>query len=100
VRVNVVSPGNIETPILAENMAGHMPEAEREVYVANIRKYLITRQPIQRQGTVEDLAQAVMFYCSDRSTYVTGTVMAVDGGLVAGGPPRSSGASVASANKG
>ena len=47
-------------------------------------------RPLKRQGTPDDVAQAVLYFATDRSLYVTGTVLPVDGGTVAGKvlPPR------------
>ena len=41
--------------------------------------------PVQRRGTAEEVANAVMFFLSDMSLYVTGQTLAVDGGYVAAG---------------
>ena len=41
-------------------------------------------RPLKRQGTPDDVAQAVLYFATDRSLYVTGTVLPVDGGTVAG----------------
>jgi NAD(P)-dependent dehydrogenase (short-subunit alcohol dehydrogenase family) len=51
-----------------------------------VRAFLISRQPIQRQGTTDDIAEAAIFFASDRSTYMTGQIMCVDGGMLTGNP--------------
>jgi NAD(P)-dependent dehydrogenase (short-subunit alcohol dehydrogenase family) len=84
IRVNCIAPGNIETPILERTMTSHLPEEERAEVMQRIRSYLVARQPIHRQGTTEDIAEAALYLASDRSTYVTGTLLPVDGGMVAG----------------
>jgi NAD(P)-dependent dehydrogenase (short-subunit alcohol dehydrogenase family) len=84
IRVNCIAPGNIETPILERTMTSHLPEEERAEVMQRIRSYLVARQPIHRQGTSEDIAEAALYLASDRSTYVTGTLLPVDGGMVAG----------------
>ena len=43
-------------------------------------------QPLKRTGRPEDVAQVVMFMCSDRAAQITGTVLPVDGGITAGDP--------------
>jgi NAD(P)-dependent dehydrogenase (short-subunit alcohol dehydrogenase family) len=91
VRANCIAPGNIETPIMAETMAGHLPPEEKAAVLKNIRAFLISRQPLQLQGMPEDTAQAALFFASDRSRYITATVMPVDGGLVAGSPASAGG---------
>jgi NAD(P)-dependent dehydrogenase (short-subunit alcohol dehydrogenase family) len=47
-------------------------------------------RPLKREGTADDVAEAVLYFATDRSRYVTGTVLPVDGGTVAGKvmPPR------------
>jgi NAD(P)-dependent dehydrogenase (short-subunit alcohol dehydrogenase family) len=88
VRVNCICPGNIETPILETTMVAHLPEEERADALRRIREYIITQQPLQRQGTTGDIAEAAVYFASDRSRYVTGTILPVDGGLAAGNPAR------------
>lgn len=90
VRVNCIAPGNIETPILEQTMVSHLPAEERAEAMAKIRAMIISRQPLQRQGTTADVAEAVLYFASDRSSYLTGTLLPVDGGLTAG-TPRSAG---------
>jgi NAD(P)-dependent dehydrogenase (short-subunit alcohol dehydrogenase family) len=41
-------------------------------------------RPLKREGTPGDIAEAALYFASDRSRYVTGTVLPVDGGAVAG----------------
>jgi NAD(P)-dependent dehydrogenase (short-subunit alcohol dehydrogenase family) len=89
IRVNCIAPGNIETPILGQNVAGDMNEADRDAYMQRVRALIISRQPLQRQGTTDDIAEAALYFAGDRSRYVTGTVLPVDGGMVAGSPARS-----------
>lgn len=91
VRVNCIAPGNIETPILEQTMASHLPEEERAETMRRLREYILSQQPLPRQGTTDDMAEAALYFASDRSSYVTGTVLPVDGGLVAGSPSRTGG---------
>jgi NAD(P)-dependent dehydrogenase (short-subunit alcohol dehydrogenase family) len=46
-------------------------------------------QPLQRQGTPRDVAEAALYLASDRAAQITGIVLPVDGGTTAGPPPRS-----------
>ena len=68
VTVNAVAPGFIDT-----DMTAAMPQAAREATLASI--------PMGRMGAPEDVAKAVAFLASDEAAYVTGQVLAVDGGM-------------------
>jgi NAD(P)-dependent dehydrogenase (short-subunit alcohol dehydrogenase family) len=74
IRVNAVSPGAIATPF--HNRTG-LPT---EVVAANAQRF-ITQIPMQRFGTAEEIAQAVLFLSTTDSAYVLGTEIAVDGGI-------------------
>jgi 3-oxoacyl-[acyl-carrier protein] reductase len=73
IRVNVVAPGAIITPRFPDTGAEN--EAKMMAVV-----------PMQRRGTVDDIAKAVAFFLSDMTPYVTGQTLAVDGGFLAGNP--------------
>jgi NAD(P)-dependent dehydrogenase (short-subunit alcohol dehydrogenase family) len=89
IRVNCIAPGNIETPILERTMTSHLPEGERAEAMKRIRAHIQSRQPLQRQGTTDDIAEAALYFAGDRSVYVTGTLLPVDGGTITGSPARS-----------
>ena len=69
IRVNAVAPGPVDT---AMAKAVHTPE---------IRKDYHDHMPLNRYGLEEELAEAIYFLCSDRASYITGQVLAVDGGF-------------------
>jgi len=71
IRVNAVAPGFIATEILRA-----MPDKVLEGMVAHT--------PLGRMGEVEDIANAYVWLASDAASFVTGTVVSVDGGLVVG----------------
>lgn len=77
IRCNSVHPAAILTPMW-EPMLGTGPD--REVRMAEIAKDI----PMQKMGTAEDVANAVLFLASDESKYITGIEMVVDGGILAG----------------
>jgi len=90
VRVNCIAPAHVVTPILAK-LLDDLPEDERERALNDIRAGMRSRQPLQRHGTASDVAAAALYFAGDRSCYVTGTVLSVDGGAAAGTPqPRPS----------
>jgi len=71
IRVNIVSPGVVKSPLWAP-----MPAAEREALYAQTAK----RLPVGHVGEVEEIAEAYLYLM--RQTYATGEVMVVDGGTV------------------
>ena len=73
IRVNAVAPGPVDT---AMAKAVHTPEIRAD-YHATI--------PLNRYGLEEELAEAIFFLCSERASYITGQVLAVDGGFEAAG---------------
>jgi len=78
IRVNTVCPGDIDTPMLkseCEQLGG--------VYDEEYKKSCSIDRPIQRLGTVEDVANVVLFFASDMSAWVTGAHLVVDGGGIA-----------------
>jgi NAD(P)-dependent dehydrogenase (short-subunit alcohol dehydrogenase family) len=89
VRVNCLAPGNIETEILGNMLGDGMSEEEKAAMMDRVRAYLLARQPLQVQGQPDDIAEAVIFLGTDRSRYITGTVIPVDGGQLVGSPAAS-----------
>lgn len=73
IRINAVCPGWIRTPPI-EGILTHDPEAEGQ---------MLLHQPIGRLGRPEEVAQAVVWLCSDAASLVLGTALAVDGGYLA-----------------
>src|SRR5580765_5650972 len=71
IRVNAVAPGFIATEMIRQ-----MPE--------KIQQTLIGRTPLGRMGKPEDVANAYAWLASDQASFITGTVLGVDGGAVTG----------------
>ena len=68
IRANAIAPG-----FIVSEMTNALPEAVREEYIKSI--------PLKRGGTVEEIANTALYLGSDLSSYVTGQVIAVNGGL-------------------
>jgi NAD(P)-dependent dehydrogenase (short-subunit alcohol dehydrogenase family) len=88
IRVNTIAPGNIPTPLVAKSAVNMDPE-QIERFEATIRQTMRDDRPLKREGTPEDVAEAALYFATDRSRYVTGTVLPVDGGTSAGKAIRS-----------
>ncbi|MGE0565088.1 MAG: SDR family NAD(P)-dependent oxidoreductase [Pseudolabrys sp.] len=69
IRVNAVAPGPVDT---AMAKAVHTPEIRADYH---------DHMPLNRYGLEEELAEAIHFLCSERASYITGQVIAVDGGF-------------------
>lgn len=70
IRVNAVCPGAIHTPMLDRFTEGH-------------EEQMASQDPMGRIGRPEEIAESVLWLCSDKASYVTGQSLAVDGGWVA-----------------
>ena len=73
IRVNAVCPGVIDTAMI-ERFTGHQAEAEAA---------LVASEPVGRLGLPSEIADAVVWLSSSRSSFVTGQAIAVDGGFIA-----------------
>lgn len=73
VRVNCVAPGPVDTAMAAQ------------VHSADIRTSYHDAIPLARYGTVEEIANAVAFLCSEAASFINGQILAVDGGFDAAG---------------
>ena len=72
IRVNCICPGTIETPMAA----GVLKDIRTRRYYENL-------SPLRRIGRPEDVAYAALYLASDESSFVTGTILVVDGGMTA-----------------
>jgi 3-oxoacyl-[acyl-carrier protein] reductase len=71
VTVNAVAPGFIASGGMVENLS------------EDTRQQILGRIPMGRFGTAQEVAQAVVFLCSEGASYITGQVLTIDGGLIA-----------------
>lgn len=84
IRVNAIAPGNVPTPFVASSAAANLDPDALERYEAAIRETMRADRPLKREGTAADVAEAALYLAGERSRYVTGVVLPVDGGTVAG----------------
>lgn len=70
IRINAVCPGIIDTPMM-DRVSGGTPEGRQQV---------ISQEPIGRMGQPEEIANAVVWLCSDASSFAVGHALVVDGG--------------------
>lgn len=70
IRVNAVCPGAVHTPML-------------ERFTQGQEQLMASQEPMGRVGTPEEIAESVLWLCSEKSSFVTGEKLAIDGGWVA-----------------
>jgi len=73
IRINAVCPGFTETPM-----------TDRLFRIPTVEKHLLSCHPIGRFGKPTEIAEAVVWMCSDRSSFMTGQALVLDGGFLAG----------------
>jgi NAD(P)-dependent dehydrogenase (short-subunit alcohol dehydrogenase family) len=73
ITVNAIAPGAIETELV------------KAMHTAATRSSYLARIPMGRYGTPEEVAAAAVFLCSEQAAYITGHILAVDGGFLAAG---------------
>jgi NAD(P)-dependent dehydrogenase (short-subunit alcohol dehydrogenase family) len=76
IRCNAVAPGTIDTPYFSGVL-------KNSANPADARKALEARQILNRLGTPEEVAAAILFLASDESSFATGSILAIDGGMTA-----------------
>jgi 2-keto-3-deoxy-L-fuconate dehydrogenase len=74
IRCNAIAPGTIDTPSLDGRINAFADPVQA-------RKDFIARQPMQRLGTVDDMTPLFVYLASDESSFATGSVFTVDGGM-------------------
>jgi NAD(P)-dependent dehydrogenase (short-subunit alcohol dehydrogenase family) len=73
IRINAVCPGAVETAL-----------ADRVFGAPSVHKYVVSIHPIGRFGKPAEIAEAVVWMCSDRASFMTGQSLVLDGGFLAG----------------
>src|SRR5215211_2718388 len=76
IRCNAVAPGTIDTPYFSAVLKNNANPADA-------RKALEARQLLNRLGTPEEVAAAILFLAADESRFATGSILAIDGGMTA-----------------
>ena len=77
IRVNAVSPAVVDTPVYHGVFGGEAQAKEALVGFNNFH-------PIGRNGTAQDIAETINFLLSEKSSWITGSIMDIDGGVMAG----------------
>jgi NAD(P)-dependent dehydrogenase (short-subunit alcohol dehydrogenase family) len=76
IRVNAIAPGVIETPVFNTFLSDEQ--------VAQVLPTFNAMHPLGRNGQPEDAAEAMLFLASDQAKWITGVILSVDGGIMAG----------------
>lgn len=87
VRVNSIHPGGVETPIWVKMQhGGVLPESSNSIdqAMAESRAAAERATPLGFAGQPEDIAEGVLYLCSDAARFVTGAELVIDGGVYAG----------------
>ena len=77
IRVNAVCPGPVQTPMV-DKILNAQPELADKIIEA-----IKDKEPVGRWGQADEIAESVIWLCSDAASFVTGAVLSVDGGYVA-----------------
>jgi NAD(P)-dependent dehydrogenase (short-subunit alcohol dehydrogenase family) len=86
IRCNSVHPGIIATPIWGKLPVG--AEGNRANAPIDPRERAVGVVPLVRVGEAQDIANGVLFLCTDAANYITGQELVIDGGMTAGGRPQ------------
>lgn len=76
IRINVVCPGMIDTPMLERVMNNISPSN-----IEPVKQHFENNIPLSRIGKPEEVADAVLWLCSDKSSFITGNTLIIDGGM-------------------
>ena len=87
IRVNSIHPGSIETPIWVKMQhGGDMPAGANSIeeMMTETRAVAAAATPLGFSGSPEDIAEGVLYLCSEAARFVTGSELVIDGGVFAG----------------
>lgn len=84
IRVNAICPGIIPTPGIG--MAFDLDQETVSRILPEVKAIFGRAQPLQRAGEPRDIAQAALFFASEASSFITGQILSVDGGMTQMGP--------------
>jgi 2-keto-3-deoxy-L-fuconate dehydrogenase len=79
IRCNAICPGTVESPSLRERIAAQAAAGGQTL--EQVEAAFVGRQPMGRLGRVEEIAALAVYLASDESSFTTGTVQLIDGGL-------------------
>ena len=74
IRCNAICPGTVQSPSLNDRIKAQGGDPEE------VRAQFVSRQPMGRVGTAEEIAQCALYLASNASSYTTGTIQIIDGG--------------------
>ena len=77
IRCNSISPARVHTPFVDGFIKNNYPGQEDEIF-----KKLSLTQPIGRMGQPQEIADLVLYLCSDEAAFITGTDFPIDGGYI------------------
>lgn len=77
IRCNCISPGRVHTPFVDGFLAKNYPGKEKEMF-----EKLSKTQPIGRMAKPEEIANLILYLCSDEASFITGSDYAIDGGFI------------------
>jgi NAD(P)-dependent dehydrogenase (short-subunit alcohol dehydrogenase family) len=77
IRCNSVSPARVHTPLVDDYIEKNYPGKEKEMF-----DNLSQTQPIGRMAKPQEVADLVLYLCSDEATFITGTDFPIDGGFI------------------
>ena len=77
IRCNSISPARVQTPFVDDYIKKNYPSKEKEMF-----ENLAKTQPIGRMGKPQEVADLVLYLCSDEASFITGSDFPIDGGFV------------------